>query len=335
MIARSQRLVVIGNGMAGARLVEDVLARGGARSLRRSPSSATSRTATTTASCCPACWPAATRSEDIFINPLAWYAANGVTLHAGVRVEAIDVASAKQVRGADGVVEPYDTLVIATGSRPLVPPIDGRARRTTASDSRRASSSFARSTTATRSWRTRRSAKRAAVIGGGLLGLEAARGLLERGPRGPRRPPDAAPDGDAARRRRRRASCGGSSSRWDARPSRNDDDGGAGRRAGDRPRFRGRTTLECDMVVDRRRHPSQRGPGASGRLARRARHRRGRRPRVSRRAGRFAIGECAQHRGQVYGLVAPLWEQAQRAGRSSLRPKPDARYHGLEASPPS
>src|SRR5204862_5248001 len=67
------------------------------------------------------------RSHDpkaIFINPLPWYAANGVTLHAGVRVESIDVR-AKQAVDADGNVEPYDTLVIATGSKPLIPPIDG------------------------------------------------------------------------------------------------------------------------------------------------------------------------------------------------------------------
>ena len=39
------------------------------------------------------------------------------------------------------------------------------------------------------------------------------------------------------------------------------------------------------------------------------------------RPGVYAVGECAEHRGQVYGLVAPLWEQAQRAGRSPDRPR--------------
>src|SRR5260221_9226991 len=55
--------------------------------------------------------------KDIFINPMPWYAANGVTLHAGVRVKSIDVA-ARPVTGEDGTAERYDALVIATGSKP-------------------------------------------------------------------------------------------------------------------------------------------------------------------------------------------------------------------------
>ena len=64
--------------------------------------------------------------KDIFINPLAWYAENDVTLHAGVAASRID-REAKPVVGDDGR-RALRHLVIATGSVPFVPPLE-RARR--------------------------------------------------------------------------------------------------------------------------------------------------------------------------------------------------------------
>ena len=162
-MSSKRRLVVVGNGMAGARLVEEVLARdGGSRHqitvFGDEPCGNYNRILLSSV---------LARSHDpnaIFINPLPWYAANGVTLHAGVRVEAVDVR-AKQVAGAGGTVEPYDTLVIATGSKPLIPPIEGLSaasakmwggseRAARAFRSSAASSSSAPSTTATASSRS-------------------------------------------------------------------------------------------------------------------------------------------------------------------------------------
>src|SRR3954469_1476169 len=122
-MSTKRRLVIVGNGMAGARLVEDVLARGGGARFeivvfgeepvgnynRILLSSVLARTHD---------------PKDIFLNPLPWYASNGVTLHAGVHVTTIDLAR-KEVVGAHGTAEPYDSLVIATGSRPFVPSIEG------------------------------------------------------------------------------------------------------------------------------------------------------------------------------------------------------------------
>src|SRR5215467_2195338 len=110
MAGMKRRLAVTGNGMAGARLIEDVLACGGEtcydivvfgdephgnynRILLSSVLSGTHN------------------SNDIFINPLTWYEENNIRLHAGVRVTEID-RSAKVVRGANGVTEEYDKLVI-------------------------------------------------------------------------------------------------------------------------------------------------------------------------------------------------------------------------------
>ena len=62
------------------------------------------------------------KPDDIFINPMSWYAARDITLHAGKRVERIDVR-AKQVVAADGLAEQYDKLIIATGSSPVIPPL--------------------------------------------------------------------------------------------------------------------------------------------------------------------------------------------------------------------
>jgi nitrite reductase (NADH) large subunit len=60
--------------------------------------------------------------KDIFINPLNWYEENGIKLHVGIRANSIDRQA--KVVSADGVVEPYDKLVIATGSSPFVPPLE-------------------------------------------------------------------------------------------------------------------------------------------------------------------------------------------------------------------
>ncbi len=62
-------------------------------------------------------------AKEIFLNPLAWYEENGITLHAGEKVTQVD-REAKLVH-ADGLAVPYDYLVFATGSR-AVRPADSR-----------------------------------------------------------------------------------------------------------------------------------------------------------------------------------------------------------------
>ena len=117
-----KRLVVIGNGMAGTRVVQEILSRDRERfhvvMFGAEPYGNYDRTLLSDV---------LTGSKDvkqIFLNSLDWYRDNDIVLHAGLAATAID-RNNKVVRGDGGVEESYDTLIIATGSRPLVPPIEG------------------------------------------------------------------------------------------------------------------------------------------------------------------------------------------------------------------
>jgi nitrite reductase (NADH) large subunit len=172
-----KRLVVVGNGMAGARLVEEVLARGGGEKydivmFGDEPHGNYNRILLS------GILAGSHEVEDTFINPIEWYEDNGITLHAGVRVTDVD-RDAKLVRGDTGILEPYDVLVFATGSSPFVPPLKGLSGRGTAMKD--GLFAFRTLEDCERMLQFVPRATRAAVVGGGLLGLEAARGLLERG----------------------------------------------------------------------------------------------------------------------------------------------------------
>ncbi|WP_371347815.1 NAD(P)/FAD-dependent oxidoreductase [Ancylobacter sp. IITR112] len=168
--AARERLLIVGHGMAATRLVEELTARAPGRFnitlLGAEPRPAYNRILLSPVL-------AGERSpEDIALHPDDWYARHGVRLHSGVAVTALDVA-ARRVATADGRTFPYDRLVLATGSSPAVPPLTGvdlpgvvgfRTVDDVAAMLDRAGEG-----------------RRAVVIGGGLLGLEAAHGLARRG----------------------------------------------------------------------------------------------------------------------------------------------------------
>lgn len=184
-----QKLVVIGNGMAGARVVEEILKRDreafditmfGAEPYGNYNRILLSNVLNGTQDL-----------TEIFMNPLAWYDDNDIKLHAGVKALFIDRKSKKVVgkkidrssvaydsenRGIEEgpvVEESYDKVIIATGSRPFLPPIEGY----------HGSGTFLFRTLddCSRIAEHTKQCKNAAVIGGGLLGLEAARGLMTHG----------------------------------------------------------------------------------------------------------------------------------------------------------
>ena len=168
--AGRERLVVIGNGMAGCRAVEEILARDPERysivifgaeprvnynRIMLSPVLAGEKA-----------------FDDIVINQTAWYADNAIELISGDPVDHIDRAT-QTVIARSGRVEPYDRLLIATGSDPFIIPVPGHKlpgvvtfRDLDDVDKMVAAAGKGGS---------------AVVIGGGLLGLEAAHGLNLRG----------------------------------------------------------------------------------------------------------------------------------------------------------
>ena len=186
--AARRRLVVIGNGMAGARAVEEILARGGAEQFSITmfgdePYGNYNRIMLSHV------LSGEESDADIFLNSLHWYQDNNITLHAGVRVERIDRFT-KYVFANNGHVVPYDVLIIATGSQSFMPPMDGLY---TPSGSIKPGVFTFRTIDDTRNMvrharcgehpngHPSERERRAVVIGGGLLGLEAARGLQSHG----------------------------------------------------------------------------------------------------------------------------------------------------------
>jgi len=110
--------------------------------------------------------------EDIITHDDAWYDRHGVELHRGKKIIAID-RDKRIVEAADGTQARYDRLVIATGSAPIVIPVPGHGLPGVLT--------YRDLDDVDRMLAVARSGGNAVVIGGGLLGLEAAAGLAARG----------------------------------------------------------------------------------------------------------------------------------------------------------
>ena len=322
-------LVVVGNGMAGARFVEEVVGRGGNQQFdivvfgdeRHGNYNRILLSSVLAGDYSPG---------DIFLNPVEWYPANDVTLHAGTRIEAVDVAE-RTVRASGGGIHHYDELVIATGSSALIPPIHG------VFDSggrlNPGVSLFRTLDDCRRILDTAPACRTAAVIGGGLLGLEAARGLASRGLdvhvihlRPFLMETQLDPDGGAVLRRQ--LARMGLHIHVDKATTAVLGDGSRVQGLV----FKDGSLLECDMVVIAAGIRPNVDIAISAGLAveraivvgddlacRNASH-------------VYAIGECAQHRGQVYGLVGPVWEQAKVLADRLTGRKLDALYQGTRIS---
>lgn len=295
------KLVVIGNGMAGVRTLEELLTLApelyevtvfGAEPhpnynrILLSPVLAGEQTV-----------------QDIVLNPRDWYERHGIRLHAGKKVVEVDRVR-RIVRAEDGTEAPYDRLLMATGSNPFILPVPGNHLEGVIAY-RDIADTEAMIDAATRF-------RHAVVIGGGLLGLEAANGLRQRGmavsvvhvnPWLMERQLDAVASGllqKSLEERGLRFVLGAQTQALLA--------GEDGRvRA---VQFKDGTELPADLVVmcvgvrpntalaERMRLHCQRGIVVTDTLQ------------TVTDARIYAVGECAAHRGIAYGLVAPLFEQA-------------------------
>lgn len=166
---RKERLVVVGNGMAGVACVEQVLRHASKFDITIFGNETSVNYNRIMLSAVLA---GEKSVDEIILNGLDWYEENHIDLRLGVRIIDVD-AGAKIVTGDDGSVTPFDKLLLATGSQPLVPSID---------DVKKDGVFVFRNLDDTRALLKRaRPGLKAVVIGGGLLGLEAARGLQVRG----------------------------------------------------------------------------------------------------------------------------------------------------------
>ncbi len=265
--------------------------------------------AVTTASCSRGVLGGFRTADEIVTNPIDWYADRDVKLRTGTSVTEID-RERGAVRCSDGRDVPFDALVIATGSRSFLPPIEGIAGphvhvfRTIADcEGIRAAA---------------RGARHAVVLGGGLLGLEAAYGLRALG---------VAPtvvhlmptlmeqqlDRDGGLALQGRIEAAGIAVRTNARAARFFDDAGErGVELADGTRIAGDLIVVCCGIVpnvDLARAAGlavERGVVVDDGLQTSD-------PRI------FAIGECAQHAGTLYGLVEPRLGASENFGRTSHR----------------
>ncbi|MEO5574531.1 MAG: nitrite reductase large subunit NirB [Gammaproteobacteria bacterium] len=165
-----EKLVLIGNGMAGMRTLEELIALapelyeltvfgaeayGNYNRILLSPVLAGEKSI-----------------DEIMLNDEQWYADNHVTLHKGKKVVKIE-RSKRLVIAEDGTTENYDRLLLATGSDPFIIPVPGNDLPgvVTFRDIRDVDSML----------EAAKQFRHAIVIGGGLLGLEAANGLMMQG----------------------------------------------------------------------------------------------------------------------------------------------------------
>jgi nitrite reductase (NADH) large subunit len=296
------KLVLIGNGMAGAKLLEELMSScpdkyditvfgnepfGNYNRIMLSPLLAGEKTL-----------------EEIMILDRSWYEQQGIHLHVGEdkAITQIDRIH-KTVTTKDGQHTPYDRLIIATGSKPFILPIEGKELDGVMS--------FRDISDVEKMIEASNQHKKAVVIGAGLLGLEAAMGLCGRGMDVTVVHSNVVPlnrqlDMEAGTLLQQELSMRGLNFKMNAQTqSIEGDDNGKVTKI----HFKDGSFLETDIVImaigirpnmqiaqDAGLH-CEKGIVVNDTLQTYD-------PKI------YALGECIQHRGGTFGLVAPLYDQA-------------------------
>ena len=314
-----ENLVLIGNGMAGVRTLEELLKLepekynitvfgeepyGNYNRIMLSPVLASEKTI-----------------DEIMLNDEQWYSDNNITLHKGIKVTEINRAR-REVIGEDGTTAPYDRLIIATGSTPFMLPIPGADKYGVIG--------FRDIGDVDTMLEASEHYKKAVVIGGGLLGLEAANGLMKQGMDVTvvhlmDRLMERQLDKPAAKMLQKSLQSRGMKFLMEHAT---EEILGDERISG--LRFKDGSEIEADLLVmavgikpnftlaqESGLH-CERGLVVNDTMQTFD-------PRI------YAVGECVQHRGITYGLVAPLFEQAKVAA-NHLAEHGIGRYEGTVTS---
>lgn len=314
-----EKLVVIGNGMAGIRAVEELLKiapdtyeisvfgaepYGNYNRIMLSPVLAGEKTI-----------------DEIMLNDAQWYVDNGIDLHKGKEVVEIDRVNRKVI-AADGTEENYDRLLIATGSSPFIIPVPGHDLEGVVA--------FRDIQDVNQMLDAASKHKHAVVIGGGLLGLEAANGLMEQGMNVTvvhltDSLMERQLDEPASAMLRSSLEERGLQFILEAQT-----EAIIGNERVEKVRFKDGTEIYTDLVVmavgirpdfslaEKAGIHCERGIVVNDTMQTFD-------PRV------YSVGECVQHRGQTYGLVAPLFEMA-RVCANHLGQHGIGRYEGTVTS---
>jgi len=293
-----EKLVLIGNGMAGMRTVEELLKLddemyditvfgaepyGNYNRILLSPVLAGEKTI-----------------DDIMLNDEQWYVDNNVTLHKNKTVVNID-RKKQVVIAEDGTEEPYDRLLLATGSNPFIIPVPGHDLPGVIS--------FRDIYDVDQMLDASKKHKHAVVIGGGLLGLEAANGLMLQG-----MSVTVVHLGDVLMERQMDSVAGDMLKKSLEERGLNflmstSTEAIVGEDRVKGVRFKGGLEIATDLVVmavgirpnielaEKVGLHCERGVVVNDTLQTFD-------PKI------YSVGECVQHRGEAYGLVAPLFEQA-------------------------
>jgi nitrite reductase (NADH) large subunit len=318
-----KRLAIIGNGMGTCRLLDELMARGAGDLYEitvfgEEPGGAYNRILLGHVL-------GGDAADAIVTKPPEWYDRHGIRLIAGSRVMRLDTLR-KNVVTEDGHSRGYDLVVFATGSQPLVPPLEGMLDDR--SELRPGAFVYRTMADCLRMRERARPGDSAVVVGGGLLGLESAKVLSDRGlhvtvvhvaqtlmnaqldPLG----------GEMLARQIARAGIFLRTGKTVEAVYGSED------------RIRGvilddGTSLHADIVVlacgvrprvEAARIsglPVNKGIVVNDALATQV-------PSV------YAFGECAEHQGRTYGIVAPVWEQAVVLADILSGAKPQSRYRG-------
>ncbi|MCT1905212.1 nitrite reductase large subunit NirB [Oceanobacillus sojae] len=310
-----RKLVMIGNGMAGVRCIEEILKRDKETFeitiIGDEPYPNYNRIMLSHV------LQGKTEVSEINMNDWEWYQKNEITLFAGEKVTEIKTVE-KIIKTDKDRIIPYDELIVATGSSAFILPVPGSELEGVIGFRNIQDTEFMIDTS--------KRYKKAAVIGGGLLGLEAARGLMDRGMQVQvihlmPRLMEQQLDSPAAKMLKKDLEAQGMEFLMEKQTAEI-----YGEERVEGITFSDGSSIECDLVV------MAVGIRPNVALAKQAGLNVNRGIVVNDQMQTsvpsiYAVGECAEHNGITYGLVAPLYEQGLELARHLTEEK-TAGYHG-------